>query len=112
MHMHARWRLSGPPAPAPPLCPTLLQLAPAGRDAVHLQLARYSRAQGHATDAWDFLCTLQFATAPGEAQRHALMAEIRADAWTQVRLGRRCLCANRKPNNKGHAGLHAGSAGD
>jgi hypothetical protein len=41
--------------------------------------------QGHATDAWDFLGTQAFSTAAAEAQRHALMATIRIDAWAEVR---------------------------
>ncbi|KAI7844372.1 hypothetical protein COHA_002170 [Chlorella ohadii] len=65
----------------------VFQIAPAGKEAVLLQLARYCREQGHATDAWDFLSTQQFSTAAAEAQRHALMGGIRAEAWMQAMRG-------------------------
>lgn len=61
-----------------------LQLAAPGREAILLELARHSRAQGHAIDAWDFLGSQQFSTVAAEGQRYALMAAIRADAWAQV----------------------------
>ncbi|KAL4445814.1 hypothetical protein ABPG77_009013 [Micractinium sp. CCAP 211/92] len=61
-----------------------LQILPAGREAVFLELARYSCAQGHATDAWDFLSSQKFSTAASEAQRLAVMASIRMDSWSEA----------------------------
>ncbi|KAL4425787.1 hypothetical protein ABPG75_009803 [Micractinium tetrahymenae] len=60
------------------------QLTQAGKEAVFLELARYSCAQGHATDAWDFLGSQRFSTAAGEARRLALMASIRKDSWAEA----------------------------
>lgn len=64
-----------------------LQMTAGAKEAVFLELARYSCAQGHATDAWDFLGSQKFSTAAGEAQRLALMASIRMNSWLEAMRG-------------------------
>ena len=65
--------------------PTCAGIAESARRPTALSLPFLCCLQGHATDAWDFLGTQTFSTAAAEAQRHALMAILRIDAWAEVR---------------------------
>ncbi|KAL4859864.1 LAG1 longevity assurance 1 [Chlorella vulgaris] len=63
------------------------QVTPAGREVVHLQLAQFSRDQGHGIDAWDFLSSQDFQTAAMDADRRALMGAIKLSTWQQAMQG-------------------------